>query len=270
MEKIKSITIPDSVTSIGKNAFSCTGLESITIPDSVTSIGASAFYNCESLKLVTMSDSVTSIEGNTFSNCTSLRSINIPDSVTIIGVAAFSNCTSLKSINIPDSVTIIGGSAFCDCTNLKSITLPDSVTGIGGKALHNCFNLQSVAIMNPDCEIYDSKDTIYIYRGAIYGHSGSTARSYAFKYDNLFVDIDIFSPPHEYGDANEDDEINMSDVVMVMQAYLNPTKYGVKGTSPDRITAEGEKAGDVDGKAGLTANDALIIQRYSLKLIDTL
>jgi endo-1,4-beta-D-glucanase Y len=72
------------------------------------------------------------------------------------------------------------------------------------------------------------------------------------------------------GDANGDGGVDMSDVVMVMQACLNPAKYGVNGTSPDRITAEGEKAGDVDGNAGLTANDALIIQRYSLKLIDTL
>jgi endoglucanase len=57
---------------------------------------------------------------------------------------------------------------------------------------------------------------------------------------------------------------------MVMQACLNPQKYGANGTSEDRITADGEKAGDVDGNAGLTANDALLIQRYSLKLIDIL
>ena len=53
-------------------------------------------------------------------------------------------------------------------------------------------------------------------------------------------------------------------------AYSETDYEGVDGTSEDRITAEGEIAGDVDGNAGLTANDALIIQRYSLKLIDTL
>ena len=62
----------------------------------------------------------------------------------------------------------------------------------------------------------------------------------------------------------------MSDVVMVMQACLNPAKYGVNGTSEDRITSDGEKAGDVDGNAGLTANDALLIQKFALKLIDKL
>ena len=57
---------------------------------------------------------------------------------------------------------------------------------------------------------------------------------------------------------------------MVIQACLNPKKYGVNGTSPDRITSEGEKAGDVDGKEGLSANDALLIQKFSLGVIDTL
>ena len=73
------------------------------------------------------------------------------------------------------------------------------------------------------------------------------------------------------GDANCDGNVDMSDVVMVMQDCLNPQKYGVNGTSTeDRITEQGEINGDVDGKAGLTPNDALFIQRYTLKLIDTL
>ena len=60
----------------------------------------------------------------------------------------------------------------------------------------------------------------------------------------------------------------MSDVVMVMQACLNPKKYGTSGTSEDHITAKGEINGDVDGNVGLTANDALIIQKFTLHLLD--
>lgn len=55
-----------------------------------------------------------------------------------------------------------------------------------------------------------------------------------------------------------------------MQAYLNPKKYGVNGRSPDRITPEGEIAGNVDGNKRLSANDALLIQKFALKLIDKL
>ena len=72
------------------------------------------------------------------------------------------------------------------------------------------------------------------------------------------------------GDANGDGEVDMSDVVMVMQACLNPAKYGENGTSDDRITPEGTVAADVDGNEVLTTNDALIIQRFSLHIIETI
>lgn len=73
-----------------------------------------------------------------------------------------------------------------------------------------------------------------------------------------------------YGDANNDGSINMSDVVMVMQAYLNPKKYDINGSSEDRITEIGKTNADVDGKEGVTLNDALVIQQFTLSLIDEL
>ena len=95
-----SFVIPDSVTSIGENAFSgCYSLTSITIPDSVTSIGDSAFSWCDSLTSVTIGSGVTSIGDSAFFYCNSLTSITIPDSVTIIGARAFSCCLSLTSIH---------------------------------------------------------------------------------------------------------------------------------------------------------------------------
>ena len=70
------------------------------------------------------------------------------------------------------------------------------------------------------------------------------------------------------GDANCDGSIDMSDAVMVMQASLNPQKYGEKGTSPDRITSQGIINANVDGKDGIDLNDALLIQKYSLHIIN--
>ena len=103
--------------SIGRGAFYfCYNLTSITIPDSVTSIGSYAFYH-SGLTSITIPDGVTSIADQTFLGC-GLTSIVIPDSVTSIGDYAFSYCTSLTSVTIPDNITSIGGSAFEGCTSL--------------------------------------------------------------------------------------------------------------------------------------------------------
>ena len=146
-KSLRSIVIPDGITSIGYGAFSgCKSLADIVIPDSVSSIGDCAFEGCKSLCSLVIPDSVTSIGEGAFYDCKSLISIVIPDSVTSIGRGAFSGCTSLTNIAIPDGVTSIGDCAFCGCESLSNIVIPDSVTSIEDSAFNGCESLNSVVI----------------------------------------------------------------------------------------------------------------------------
>jgi hypothetical protein len=88
----KNTVIPNSVTSIGDDAFYRKSLTSVTIPNSVKSIGNTAFYGCSGLTSVSIGNSVTSIGSYAFSGCSNLTSITIPNSVTSIGGGAFQGC----------------------------------------------------------------------------------------------------------------------------------------------------------------------------------
>ena len=157
---LTSVTIPNSVTSIGDHAFrGCSGLTSVTIPNSVTSIGSGAFYGCSGLTSVTIPNSVTSIGGGAFQRCSGLTSVTIPNSVTSIGDYAFQGCSGLTSVTIPNSVTSIGDYAFQGCSGLTSVTIPNSVTSVGNYAFKGCSSLTSVTIPNSVTSI--GRDAFY-------------------------------------------------------------------------------------------------------------
>ena len=178
---LTSVTIPNTVTSIGTGSFAyCSGLTSLVvssgntqfdsrgncnaiintrnnclvvgckntvIPNSVTSIGNAAFHGCSGLTSVTIPNSVVSIGTHVFAACTGLTSVTIPNNGWAgISDCAFSGCTGLTSVTIPNTVTYIGTSAFDGCTGLASFTIPDAVTTIGSNAFKDCTSLPSVTI----------------------------------------------------------------------------------------------------------------------------
>ena len=144
---LTTITLPESVTSIGDRAFSyCISLTSMTIPESVEIIGNSAFYGCTGLTTITLPESLTSIGESTFLGCTGLTTITLPESLTSIGESTFLGCTGLTSITLPESVTSIGDEAFSYCSGLTTITLPESVTSIGGSAFSGCSGLTTITL----------------------------------------------------------------------------------------------------------------------------
>ena len=183
---LTSITISDSVTTIGRYAFfSCDSLTSLYIGSGVTSIAEDAFYSCNSSKSVYIDDiakwceiwfgnyyanplyyagnlyldgnlvtdlvipeGVTNINNYAFYDYDKLTSVTIPNSVKSIGSCAFYNCDGLTSVTIPDSVTSIGDFAFYSCSSLTSVTVPNSVKSIGNEAFAGCDSLKSVTIGN--------------------------------------------------------------------------------------------------------------------------
>ena len=200
----KNTVIPNSVTSIGEEAFfGCSGLTSLELPNSVTSIGFRAFNYCDNLnavyyegsidqwcnisfsdnplyyahnlyidnELVTnlvIPETVTEIKALTFYNATCLTSLTIHNSVTSIGASAFSGCNGLTGdLTIPNSVTTIGWSAFSGCSSFTgSLTIPNSVTFIDGYAFSGCSSFTGSLTLG------ESVTTIG--RFAFYGCSGFT------------------------------------------------------------------------------------------------
>lgn len=186
--------IREGTKCIAGAAFYGSGIMSISIPNSVVSIGDSAFGGCTDLKSIVIPDSVVNIEANAFSGCTQLADITVPDSVMRIGQYAFSNTAffndssnwegedlyignhllqvgfetsgvytikegtkciadsafysrkNITGVEIPDGVTSIGKEAFYECENIISIALPASVKSIGEYAFFNCYKLQNINI----------------------------------------------------------------------------------------------------------------------------
>ncbi len=222
MTNITSITIPESVTSMGGNAFYncssitsviwnarkynrsnlpfyrirsqitsftfgdnvehiptelCRGminLESITIPNSVNSIGSNAFSDCSSISSIDVKVGNTTFDSR--SNCNAIietatntlimgcNNTIIPNGVTSIGNDAFANCSSLTSVAIPNGVTSIGNGAFSQCSSLISVIIPNSMINIGRYAFANCSRLDSIyckAIVPPLLEDYSTFEGVY-------------------------------------------------------------------------------------------------------------
>jgi hypothetical protein len=150
-----------TLTTIGEHVFNNSGLTSITIPNSVTSIGDYAFYGAEKLETISLGINVTYLGHNVFNNALKLESISlgniIKSSITSIGINAFKDAKSLTSITIPHNVTSIGQQAFWGASSLKTVTFGDNSQGkysqinsqlvtIGEDAFKDATSLTSIII----------------------------------------------------------------------------------------------------------------------------
>ena len=169
--RLYSISIPNSVTSIRRGTFSFSGLVAVTIPASVTSLGEHAFEGCWSLTTVNLSEGLKSIGEWAFAH-TGLFTVTIPNSVERIGCSdihsmkvkkgnthydSHNDCNAIietatntliagcLNTIIPNSVRVIGPNAFWGC-RMTSLAIPEGVTMLDRAALSCCYNLQTITL----------------------------------------------------------------------------------------------------------------------------
>lgn len=135
--KISNLILPDTIQSIGSQAFSsCSALVSVKLPSSLDTLGFASFSYCESLESISLPEGFKSLEGQTFKECTSLNTVSLPQSLQVIDYLDFSNCTQLASITLPTNLTRINFSAFSGCASLQRVSLPASVEYVGSGAFN--------------------------------------------------------------------------------------------------------------------------------------
>ena len=295
-EKLRSITIPESVTSFGRDAFSGTAwLEAqlekdllliinhvlvvsrsiaydVTVPKGVTKIEAYACSGNRNLTTVSIPASVRSIGQEAFSACPNLNSVILPKQLTEIGAGAFRECTALQDITIPAGITEIRSNTFAGCSSLKSISIPENVKTIGEAAFADCEQLAEITICNPDCVIFDETaggaticnssetspdgETAYLFTGTIYGAAGSSAEAYAEKYGRNFTPL---ATMQKKGDVDCNGVVDVADAVLLARLLAEDADVYVRQA--------GMRNADVNGSGLPDQEDIVLILKAIARLL---
>ncbi len=128
------------------------------IPESVTSIGNEAFSQCW-LTSITLPEGLIAIGNNAFESCFRLTNITFPESLTSIGDKAFYSC-DLTNVSIPKNVSYIGKEAFSWCSDLTSATILNPDVTIGSKAFYRCSDLTIYGYIGSTAETYANENSI--------------------------------------------------------------------------------------------------------------
>ena len=145
-DKLESIVLPDSVTSIGMNAFSMSSVKRLHLGSGLKTLGQFALANCIELTAIDIPKGVTSLQRGALSRCIKLTDIRLPSTLKSIGMDAFEGCGSLKKLEIPDSVNTIELYAFAFCTSLEEIHLSQNITTLSDALFRDCDSLRTVDI----------------------------------------------------------------------------------------------------------------------------
>lgn len=146
---LTELSMPDTVRTIGIDAFAYTGLRHIRLSENLESMETECFFKCIYLEEIVLPESLKKIPNNAFDSCYSLQTIELPDSLQAIGKYAFTDCRSLTEISIPVGITEIEKSTFSSCKSLEKVIFGGRVTSIGDKAFYNTMSLKRINL--PEC-----------------------------------------------------------------------------------------------------------------------
>lgn len=142
---LAEVTLGESVTAIGGNAFANTAIAEIAIPQGVTAVSTSAFQGCANLTKVSLGNAVTSIGEMAFYN-SPVASINLPSTLTTVGAYAFSGGNLSGDLALPAAVTYVGTDAFRGNKGLTSVSFGASVATIAEAAFRGCTGLKTITV----------------------------------------------------------------------------------------------------------------------------
>ena len=279
---LKTVTIPDSVESIGKKAFYvCDALTSVTIGSGVTSIGEEAFYICEELTTVTIGSGVTSIGAKAFRSCNKLTDVyyigsedmwnridigeeNDPLLNATIHFSTPEHTHAYSETVTPPTCTEQGYTTYtCTCGDSYVDSYVPATGHSGGEA-----TCQSAAICSACGTTYGEKAPENHVGGtriegkvdATETEEGYTGDTYCIGCGGMLAEGEVLpklestEPEHEYqyGDANHDGKINVTDAVMVMKHRANAL------TEEDVFC---ERCAHVDTNPKINVSDAVLIMK---------
>ncbi len=292
---LSSVAIPNSVKTIGERAFrSCRELTSIALPASIESVGSGAFTDCDNMESATFApgddDKTVMIGDNMFTRCYRLTSVTLPKKINRIGEGMFQVCGALSSLSIPQGAESIGSQAFASCYSLTKLTIPDSVTEIGIAALSACPQLK---------DIYFSGDEAQWNRIRKIGDVNTALQKITIHYNDPGTETTIYKPEITASELEpeNDKKVTISIKATEKNAKIYYTTNGAEPTitsneytEPFEISGSNEtiiikaitvvndrisevsvkeikfskydldiKLGDVDGKIGITVNDAALL-----------
>ena len=153
--KLKDVSLPHGLKSIGNNAFDSSGLVSTNIPNTVEFMGDGVFHNCrflESVNFIDCNESLIGIGSHTFEGCIRLKGITLPNSILDLGCGVFKDCISLEDVRFPCNLISISYETFSGCQSIQKVALPETIRIIGERAFQGCSSLGEINI--PESLIY--------------------------------------------------------------------------------------------------------------------